>query len=114
MKEDDKLEPILSNKLNVYEGRTLGNRLKCWYCGNDGFTNADHFWPKSMRGRLKVRSCSRCNKIKKNLTPNGFIDYLQSLKLKSKSYYKHYYTDEQLDRMIRATSTLWERVKHTI
>lgn len=73
---------------NVYTSFTLGSD-KCWYCGEVLFpstSTADHFWPKSMRGRLKVSCCSNCNRMKGNLTSNGFIDLLKSLKKKHPDY----------------------------
>lgn len=101
------------NDLSVYESITLGGD-KCWYCGEELFPSTkttDHFWPKIMRGRLKVVCCSNCNHMKGPLTPNGFIDLLYSLKTKHPSYQDW---QKRFDRMIHATETLWERVKWSV
>lgn len=98
---------------NVYETKKLGGDT-CWYCGITlipQIRTMDHFWPKSMRGRIKVSCCLNCNRLKKNLTPNGFVDLLKELKQKSPA------KDPQTniyDRMIFATETLWVKVKHSI
>jgi len=100
-------------QLSVYEGKTLGGN-KCWYCGDVLFASTstvDHFWPKSMQGRLKVVCCTNCNRMKGNLTPNGFIALIESLKRKQGKYQPW---QKRFDRMIRATQTLWERVKWSV
>jgi hypothetical protein len=105
----------MNNKITygVYDSILLGGD-KCWYCGDVLFPStktSDHFWPKSLRGRLKVVCCANCNRLKGHLTPNGFIDLIKSLKLK----YPHYqFYQQRFDRMIRATETLWNRVKWSI
>jgi len=100
-------------KLSVYESRKLGND-KCWYCGSDLFTSAkssDHFYPKQKKGRLKVVCCANCNRMKGNLTPLEFINLLKSLKKKHPDYQPF---QKKFDRMIRATESLWNRVKWSI
>jgi len=100
--------------LSVYESNIPLGRDKCWYCGELLFPSTrtvDHFWPKCMRGRLKVVCCSNCNKMKGRLTPLGFINLLESLKEKYPLYQPW---QKKFDRMIRATQTLWERVKWSV
>ena len=100
-------------QLSIYEGRSIGNFDKCWYCGVDCKTTADHFWPKSLGGRLKVRACANCNREKKGLTPNGWAKYLKGQRDKfEKTGFKHLVI--KYDRMITATESLWERVKWSI
>lgn len=82
----------------IYTPINLGNWDKCWYCGKSGHTTADHFYPKSKGGRLKVRCCKDCNDMKKNMTPLEFCEYLKCSDLENK------------DRMITATITLWKRI----
>ena len=100
--------------LSVYESNIPLGGDKCWYCGELLFPSTrtvDHFWPKCMRGRLKVVCCSNCNKMKGRLTPLGFINLLESLKEKYPLYQPW---QKKFDRMIRATQTLWERVKWSV
>ena len=97
---------------SVYKGITLGGD-RCWYCGEhipagSYRRTADHFWPKHLGGRLKVRCCKNCNNEKRHLTPNGFIEHLDKLKRTQPHYALRF------DRMITATSTLWELVKWSI
>jgi len=99
-------------QLSVYDGKKLGGD-RCWYCAeyipNGSYRRtADHFWPKHMKGRLKVVCCKNCNDEKKGLTPNGFIEHLNKLKAKQPYY------ASKFDRMINATVTLWERVKWSV
>ncbi len=99
-------------QLSVYIGKKLGGD-RCWYCGvsipvGSYRRTADHFFPKSMNGRLKVVCCKNCNDEKKNLTPNGFIIHLEKIKKKQPAHI------EKLNRMINATQTLWDRVKWSV
>jgi hypothetical protein len=111
---------LKEKRLSIYNPITLGNKYKCWYCGEDGFTNADHFFPKSLGGRIKVRSCIRCNSEKADLTPSGWMDYLRSYiirlqKNKIKSLDEFCKKEiPRTERMIIATQTLWKRVKWSV
>ena len=112
----------MEQKLNVFTVRTLGNHKKCWYCGADGETTADHFWPKSLGGRLKVRACAWCNRLKADRTPLEWITRIDYMLAKCKAGKgckgkdfihsvcpagcKHRL---KLLRMRLATLTLWER-----
>ncbi len=115
---DNYVDP--ARNLSVFDNRTLGNTEKCWYCGAEGHTNADHFYPKSLGGKLKVRSCKNCNCDKADLTPLEWMNYLrlkrgrwQRNKVKSlESQAK--FEIKKLDRMIKASLTLWLRVKHSV
>jgi hypothetical protein len=49
--------------------------------------------------------------MKGNLTPNGFIALITSLKNKHGNYQLW---QSRFERMIRATETLWERVKWSV
>ena len=68
----------------------FGNTLKtykeaCFYCGtslNDYNRDVDHLIPKS-RGGIKsndnkVYSCTSCNRLKADMTPEEFVDFLES------------------------------------
>ena len=55
---------------------TIGNNLKCWYCGSGDVMTKDHFHPKSKGGHLKVWCCLKCNSDKANKTPRQWISYL--------------------------------------
>ena len=101
------------NDLSVYESRTLGGK-HCWYCGEwlfHGIATADHFWPKSRKGRLKVRCCKNCNGMKGGMLPLYFIGFIQ--RVKEETPYKQN-LHPKFDRMITATQTLWDRVKWSI
>ena len=95
-------------RLSIYKPVNLGNFDKCWYCGETSITTADHFYPKSLGGRLKVRCCKDCNEIKKDLTPEEWIEFIKEQKLKFPKFVRKY------NRMIMATETLWERVKWSV
>lgn len=115
---DNYVDP--ARRLNIHQARSLGNREKCWYCGAEGPTTGDHFYPKSLGGRLKVRSCIPCNSDKADLTPLEWMNYLRIMRgrwqrnkatcLEGQAKYEI----EKLDRMIRATLTLWLRVRHSV
>lgn len=63
---------------NIFENRTLGNIKKCWYCGQEGFKmTKDHYYPKSLGGRLMVRCCHNCNGIKAAKTPIQWIHWIE-------------------------------------
>ncbi len=98
---------------SVYNPRTIGGK-HCYYCGIELYEginkSKDHFWPKSLGGRLKVRCCKSCNTMKKNFTPEGFIAHLQSLKKLNPDRY----FSLKLDRMIFATQGLWRKIKKSI
>ena len=102
-----------SKKLSVYDYASLGDN-KCWYCGDVLFPSTktkDHFWPKSLGGRLKVCCCKNCNALKRNLTPNEFIKLMEKLKNKHPHYAPW---QKRFDRIINATETLWEKVKWSV
>lgn len=115
---DNYVDP--ARRLNIHQTRSLGNREKCWYCGSEGPTTGDHFYPKSLGGRLKVRSCISCNNQKADLTPLEWMNYLRLVRNRwSRNRVK--FLEEQakaeiikIDRMIRATLTLWLRVRHSV
>lgn len=102
---------ILSmNGLSIYDNKTLGDR-HCWYCGEwlfEGIRTKDHFYPKRLGGKLKVRCCKNCNGIKSHMTPLRFIEYLQELKA------DHPAKEFGYDRRINATQSLWDRVKWSL
>ena len=96
--------------LSVFEHCSLGDD-KCWYCGiqlSNNTKSKDHFWPKSMGGRLKVACCKNCNGMKKNLTPKEFIRHLKYMKGKHPD---HAPWQKKFDRMIHSTMSLWNRVE---
>lgn len=98
-------------RLSIYKSfRTIGGKY-CYYCGQELFQDinktADHFWPKSLGGYLKVKCCKKCNKLKDNMTPNQWIEYL-------KTKGSQYYTLDQINRMIQATKSLWGKVKWSL
>ena len=96
--------------MNPYEFKLIKSDT-CWYCGvslNDTNRSEDHFWPAAYGGQLKISCCKACNTLKGNLTPNQFIKLLNELRSQSKENgYKY-------SRMIRATSSLWERIKYEV
>lgn len=100
-------------KLNVYKTWTLGDHSKCWYCGDGCCSTADHFWPKSMGGRLKVRCCRNCNTNKKDLTPTEWIEYIEEV-IERLSTTNHLKQLERWKRMKVATETLWDRTKWSV
>jgi hypothetical protein len=115
---DNYVDP--ARRLNIHQARNLGNREKCWYCGAEGPTTGDHFYPKSLGGRLKVRACTSCNNAKADLTPLEWMKYLRQTRNRW-SRIKSKFLQEQADaeiakinRMLRATFTLWIRVKHSV
>lgn len=116
--DDHYIDPV--RKLNVHQRRTLGNPYRCWYCGLEGLTEGDHFYPKSLGGQLKVRSCIACNREKANLTPLEWMNYLRLIRgrwqrNKVKSLENQAKTEIiKIDRMIRATLTLWLRVRPSV
>jgi Zn-finger protein len=102
-----------SKLLSIYDSIKLGGD-KCWYCATDLFPSTktkDHFWPKSLGGRLCVVSCANCNRMKGNFTPVGFVIYLKELK---KNNCDKAPFQDKFDRMIVATSSLWDRVKWSL
>lgn len=60
-------------KLSVFHSTILGKTTICYYCATKGVTNKDHFYPKSLKGKLQVRSCIECNHSKRNLTPRYWL-----------------------------------------
>jgi hypothetical protein len=66
-------------KLSIYSKVTIGKNYKCYYCHRKGYTNKDHFYPKSQGGKLKVRSCKECNSLKGDSTP---IEWLKIINKK--------------------------------
>ena len=99
--------------LSVYTGKKLGGD-KCWYCGDELYRSTrtkDHFWPKCLGGRLLVVCCRNCNKMKKDYTPMGFVELIKHTKKKHPDYQPY---QKRFDRMIVATTSLWDRVKHSI
>lgn len=94
--------------LSIIHSKKLGDN-RCWYCGegtNYRTKTADHFYPKSKGGRLKVVCCRNCNTLKADLTPPEFIEHIEHLKIKHRNIYS-----AKFNRMINATKTLWERVE---
>ena len=55
-----------------------GNKNKCYYCGQEEECTTDHFYPKSKGGRLKVYACGLCQRTKKDMTPEQFINYMKN------------------------------------
>lgn len=63
---------------DIHKSKTIGNSGKCFYCGIEGFKmTKDHFFPKSMGGRLMVYSCHNCNGIKSSKTPIQWIHWIE-------------------------------------
>ena len=126
MANDHFIDP--ARDMNVYQPRTLGNKIKCWYCGSNGPTEGDHFYPKSLGGRLKVRSCIKCNREKGDLTPLEWINYLNVLINRCRKhnggcdrgqFIKSLCPDncmeyEKLLRMRYASLTLWKRLRYSV
>jgi hypothetical protein len=104
----DKLKSI---PFSIYDYKTLGTINKCWYCGKVGKTNADHFYPKSKGGKLKVRSCVKCNTEKGCKTP---LEWIAVLEDEARLYSWSIIQTQRLQRMIHAVSTLWNRVNHSL
>lgn len=94
----------MSDNWNIYKPRTLGNKTKCWYCGKEGVTNKDHFFPKQFGGGLIVRSCFECNESKGGLTPR---QWLWKLKREGVPLIRY-------NRIETATISLWDKVKHSL
>jgi hypothetical protein len=115
---DNFIDPV--RRLSVYRSRTLGNKYKCWYCGEEGETESDHFYPRSLGGMLKVCSCKKCNNEKADLTPLEWINYLRLVRnrwQRNKIKFLQGQAEAEIikiDRMIRASLTLWLRVKHSV
>ena len=57
---------------------TRGSKNKCYYCGQDERCTADHFYPKSKGGKLKVYACALCQRTKADLQPEQFIKYINN------------------------------------
>jgi hypothetical protein len=125
MDNDHFVDPV--RQLTIYTPRTLGNPQKCWYCGKQGATEGDHFYPRSLGGRLKVRSCIPCNRTKADLTPLEWIARIDQLLQACKggqgcdagTFIRSNcdagcYQRKVLKRMRHATATLWNRVKQTV
>ena len=55
-----------------------GSRHKCYYCGHEEECTADHFYPKSKGGRLKVYACGLCQRTKADMTPEQFVAYINN------------------------------------
>lgn len=100
----------MTEKLSIYDSKTLGNKTKCWYCGCVGVMTKDHFWPKSMGGLLKVYCCREHNRAKGDKLPKEWIQLINS-KISDEDN-----PDEiiRLRRMKRATLTLWRKVRDSI
>lgn len=81
-------KPVIKERLTIYSSRTLGNLYKCYYCGRDGETTADHFHPRSKGGRLRVRACRQCQTEKADCTPAEWIAILRN-------FIKHCATNRQ-------------------
>ncbi len=106
--------------------KTLGSKNKCWYCGEEGRTTKDHFYPKCKGGRLMVYSCPRCNLEKSDMTPKQWIKYLDSLIYRCENGFANCHRGKfikticpnecseigKLQRMKRASETLWDRIKN--
>lgn len=98
---------------DVYKPHRFGGDL-CWYCGdplNNINRTTDHFWPKHLKGRIKVWCCANCNRMKGGKTPLQFIEQLKKLKEKHPKYQPY---QKRFDRMINATQTLWDRIKWSV
>ncbi len=104
----------MAKQYSINDPVTLGGKVHCWYCHGYLYKNIstkDHFFPKSLGGRLSVRCCSECNSLKGDKTPLQFIAFLRNLKETNtfkENLLPHY------DRMINATETLWNKVKWSV
>lgn len=56
---------------------TRGSKNRCYYCGQEENCTADHFYPKSKGGKLKVYACGLCQRTKANMTPDEFVEYIR-------------------------------------
>jgi len=112
---------------SVYMAKIIGNKYKCWYCGRSGTMTADHFYPKSRGGRLKVMACTQCNKEKSGMTPLEWISYIDNMikicSLKNGCFRGKYIKSicpenciefERLNRIKFKTKGLWEIVKNSV
>lgn len=63
--------------MNVFKPKTYGNRNKCFYCGSKK-QSLDHFYPKSLGGKLKVPCCLECNRKKGCLIPEKWVDLMKT------------------------------------
>lgn len=84
-----KLDPKVAKKLisekpainkdktySVFSKKKLGNDEECFYCDKYADTK-DHFYPKSLGGKLTVFCCKKCNQDKANLIPKHWLMYIQ-------------------------------------
>lgn len=124
---EQKKSIVIPRSLSVFVGGTRGNPDKCFYCGKVCRTTRDHFFPKSLGGRLTVRCCRECNGEKANMTPPEWIEYLKD-QLHSCSmekgcnrgtFIRSHCPDEcsgrrKLERMIRASESLWQMVEWSV
>lgn len=93
------------SKKSIRSGVKIGKIGTCWYCGDKGHTNKDHFWPKSKGGRLVVPSCLPCNSLKAAKTPLQWAEFVQ-LGINSNTIER-----KRGERIINATISLWEKVE---
>jgi hypothetical protein len=64
--------------LEVLEECRRNSKNKCYYCGQEEKCTADHFYPKSKGGRLKVYACKLCQRTKGDMTPEQFVTYINN------------------------------------
>ena len=109
-----------SRQISAYEHHRFGGDL-CWYCGvslTNENRSSDHFWPKHLKGRIKVWACKGCNHLKRGLTPIEFIKLLKATKNVPEKMFLWQHPDYEkkpsIDRMINATQTLWDRIKWSL
>ena len=72
---------ITKNLFSEMEGgffMVRGSKNKCYYCGHEEICTADHFYPKSKGGRLKVYACGLCQRTKADLSPEQFVIYIKN------------------------------------
>ena len=89
-------------KERSYAGEKLRNTYpNCYYCGApvdsydavyDNLKTVDHVQPKKDKGILskknKVVSCSKCNSMKGNMTPEEFMTFLHRYRTTLKRNYR--------------------------
>ena len=65
-----------------------GRRDTCYYCGAKDNCTRDHFIPKSKGGCLTVWACRVCQKVKADMIPEHFVDFITRSSIFSDEYKK--------------------------
>lgn len=78
---------------------TRGGRFTCYYCGQKEPCTKDHFYPKSRGGILIVYACHVCQRVKGDMHPLMFVEYVNGHNM---------FTFESKVRIARAVNSLWQ------